>query len=197
MNDTTTTLRQRKIYTLLINPRNPRHPLTQAEVAHLLELKRERVSEACKALEEKGFIRRLGDGYNNITYRRGPKDPIIEAQIAASYLEDGEWFDCYGLAFRPPQLAGPSGTENYCSVWRTYLNGGWIQFTVLTEGDLHHIDWHDVKRELREYETWLQNHVWMSHYFSREEAALVLRVPSDYLDETEVHRARGPLLTQC
>ena len=42
----------------------------------------------------------------------------------------------------------------------------------------------DLKREKRSYEEWLDTHKWMSDYFSKEEAAVVMRVPANYLEES-------------
>lgn len=140
-----TTIRQRQVYTLLINPDNPNYPRTQADVARLLELKPERVSEAVRSLIKMSFIRQLTEGRRDLLYRRGPNYQIIESQIETSWMESAAWFDTYGQAFAPLSNASPEGRAAYNPTWRTHLNGGWIQFIVLEEGELYYIDYKTEK----------------------------------------------------
>ena len=150
MSELITTIRQRQIYTLLINPDNPKYPRTQADVAHRMELKPERVSEAVKSLIKMGFLRQLTEGRRDLLYRRGPNYQIIESQIRSSWMESAAWFDTYGQAFMPLDTASPSSTQAHTPTWRTHLNGGWIQFVVLQEGELHHIDHRQGDKTLRQ-----------------------------------------------
>lgn len=128
-----------QVYTLLVNPDNPRYPRTQAQVAHKLPLKAERVSEAVKALLKMDFIAEITDGRRHKLYRPGKNREIIESQIRSIYSRSPTWFDSYGRAFTPQQHANPAGYQNVTSTWRTHLNGGWIQFPVLQEGPLEHL----------------------------------------------------------
>jgi hypothetical protein len=132
--DYSTTTQQKKIYTLLINYQNPKFPRTQKQICELLDLQKSSVSDAVKRLCDLKFIAPYSGMKTNILYRKGQNHKIIEAQISANFLEEGEWFDTYGHAVRPSTIAEP-----YKPTYRSHVNGHWLSFPVAVEGDLKEI----------------------------------------------------------
>lgn len=137
-----TCLTQRKIFALMINPTNPRFPRTQSEVANRLGLSKGTVSEHVKSLLAREFIKEIPSTTKEKHYRRGQNAPIIEKQIPADYLAFGELFDDYGRAIMTADAAERNhrqSSEFYKPLWRTHLNGGWLAFQVVKEGELSKI----------------------------------------------------------
>ena len=133
--DFSTTTQQKKIYTLLINYENTKFPRTQKQVSEKLGLQKSSVSDAVKRLLDLEFIAPYPNYKTNIIYRKGKNHKIIEAQISANYLEEGEWFDKNGHAVRPQTMP-----NRYKPMWRSHVNGHWLAFPVAVEGKIEAFD---------------------------------------------------------
>jgi len=132
--DYSTTRGQKEVYCLIINNENPRFPRTQAEVCALLDIAKTTCSDRVKRLVDFGFIVPIERTEQGTRYRKGPLYKVIEAQITAESLGSGPWYDTYGHAIRPPVTSEP-----YKPLYRMHLNGGWVKFSVATEGRLDYI----------------------------------------------------------